>query len=136
MLICIPRCHVIELIVLVPTFVSTSAYGMWFACYAAGGCSLGTGRNSGVGAIACCDQLRCTKCDCRVISFNDIEWRLEVNYMFFRNNYPIDSKLAEQWLQRPSMRAYCCQCSWASAKEATKLQLTDDLRWICSGHSS
>ena len=56
-----------------------------------GGAALPRGRNGTLGAAAmlCCDSIRCTKCDCKVISFNDRTWEGDgVDYLFFRNNYP------------------------------------------------
>ncbi|KAF0980106.1 hypothetical protein FDP41_000884 [Naegleria fowleri] len=35
-----------------------------------------------------CDDLRCMKCDFKVIIFDGKKWKSDVNYLFFRNNYP------------------------------------------------
>ena len=43
------------------------------------------GRNgSAVGSVHCCDHLRCTKCDFKVIWFFGKEWDSDVDYLFFR----------------------------------------------------
>ena len=43
------------------------------------------GRNgSAVGSVHCCDHLRCTKCDFKLIWFFGKEWDRDVDYLFFR----------------------------------------------------
>lgn len=60
-----------------------------------GGASILRGRNgSAIGAVLCCDAVRCTKCDFRVITFDNQAWDAGVDYLFFRNNYPTHEKLA------------------------------------------
>ena len=43
--------------------------------------------------ISGCDQLRCLSCDSSVLSFNNYSWTDDVEYLFFRNNYPNNKKL-------------------------------------------
>lgn len=43
-----------------------------------------------------CDNLRCTKCDFRVIWFDNYAWSPTVNYIFLRNNVPDFFKLQEK----------------------------------------
>lgn len=120
------------MLVHVPTTVPHS-----YRIRAAGGAGQPSGRYPGVGPVTCCDALRCTKCDCRVVAFPDAQWRPAVaNYMFFRNNYPTGAKLSEALQRAPGRRAYCCQCSWAAAGEVERLQLSGELRWACGGHAS
>lgn len=61
-----------------------------------------------------------------------------VDYMFFRNNTPNESKLSQQLERSPSHCAYCCQCSWThTAEERTLSQgVSGDPQWICAGHWS
>ncbi|KAG2497369.1 hypothetical protein HYH03_004527 [Edaphochlamys debaryana] len=99
-----------------------------------GGTSYGRGRMGAVGNLICCDALRCTKCDFRVEWFHNREWDGDVDYLFFRNNFPTESKLAPKMRSRPGCVAYCCQCSWLSVVDQTKLDFSSELRWVCAGH--
>jgi len=40
-----------------------------------------------------CDQLLCTQCDFKVVSFDDYQWNSECDYLFFRNNAPDFARL-------------------------------------------
>lgn len=35
-----------------------------------------------------CDRLRCTDCDFNVLSFDDVHWASNTDYLFLRNNMP------------------------------------------------
>lgn len=80
-----------------------------------------------------CDQLRCTSCDFRVLTFDDSEWDSSCDYLFFRNNMPEQEKLESKLKRRRGSRSYSCQCSWISVCELTELTLTPQLRWVCAG---
>nr|XP_046255554.1 cilia- and flagella-associated protein 418 [Scatophagus argus] len=81
-----------------------------------------------------CDQLRCTSCDFRVLMFDDCEWDLSCDYLFFRNNMPDRLKLRAKLRRRRDSRAYACQCSWFSASEPTDLRDQHQLTWVCGKH--
>ena len=84
-----------------------------------------------------CDAMRCTGCDFDVLSFERAAWRDGVDYMFFRNAYPDAGKLSAATATRRGGRAYCCQCSWRSAREEDVEEIkamSGTLRWVCGGH--
>ncbi|GLC34139.1 hypothetical protein PLESTB_000841600 [Pleodorina starrii] len=99
-----------------------------------GGTSFARGRMGAVGTLTCCDALRCTKCDFRVEQFNNRDWNDDVDYLFFRNNFPAEDKLAAKMRSRQGSMAYCCQCSWLSTIEQSKLDFSSEVRWVCAGH--
>ncbi|GFR42587.1 hypothetical protein Agub_g3514 [Astrephomene gubernaculifera] len=99
-----------------------------------GGTRFPRGRMAAVGSLTCCDALRCTKCDFRVEQFENRDWDEDVDYLFFRNNFPTEEKLSPKMRPRPGTVAYCCQCSWLSADEQSKLDFSSEVRWICAGH--
>ncbi|PNH01511.1 Protein C8orf37 [Tetrabaena socialis] len=99
-----------------------------------GGSGFPRGRMGAVGSLTCCDALRCTKCDFRVEHFQNRDWDDEVDYLFFRNNFPTEAKLAPKLRPRAGSVAYCCQCSWLSAVTETKLDFASETRWVCAGH--
>jgi len=83
-----------------------------------------------------CDNLRCTKCDFRVMRFPDREWTDAVDYMFFRNNVPDEERLSKQLRPRRGCAAYCCQCCWVSVVDAEVIAVGSQLdRWVCGGCS-
>lgn len=87
-------------------------------------------------SVTCCDNLRCTKCDFRVLALPDVEWQPDVDYLFFRNCYPTEPKLRQRTQQRPGAASYCCQCSWASVTAPVLLGgFGSELRWVCGGHT-
>ena len=50
-----------------------------------GGVGLARGRNGAeIGRLLCCDAMRCTKCDLRVVSFDHRAWAAGCEYLFFR----------------------------------------------------
>ncbi|XP_075995133.1 cilia- and flagella-associated protein 418 [Genypterus blacodes] len=81
-----------------------------------------------------CDQLRCTSCDFRVLTFDDCEWDDSCDYLFFRNNMPEREKLRAKLKRRRGSRSYACQCSWFTAAEAADLRDHRRLRWVCGKH--
>uniref|UniRef100_A0A6P8HUU1 Cilia- and flagella-associated protein 418 n=1 Tax=Actinia tenebrosa TaxID=6105 RepID=A0A6P8HUU1_ACTTE len=82
-----------------------------------------------------CDQLRCTSCDFKVVMFDNYEWQRDCDYLFFRNNVPDFQKLKAKLITRRDVRAYACQCSWRSVKEATDILNDSTLKWVCGKHS-
>eukprot|EP00668_Euglena_longa_P001850 GGOE01002171.1.p1 GENE.GGOE01002171.1~~GGOE01002171.1.p1 ORF type:complete len:242 (+),score=48.30 GGOE01002171.1:88-726(+) len=78
-----------------------------------------------------CDNLRCTKCDFRVIWFDDYAWSPSVNYIFLRNNVPDFQKLQEKLDPEPGACAYACQCLSRTARD---LEAIGDVQWGCAGH--
>ena len=87
-----------------------------------------------------CATLRCTSCDFDVVSFEGAGWvdgEEGVDYMFFRNNYPSESKMRTLMSRVSEARAYCCQCSWRTMMPGAKEKVDSvggTLRWVCGGH--
>ncbi|XP_034409158.1 protein C8orf37 homolog [Cyclopterus lumpus] len=97
----------------------------------------GSSVPSGVGTASSkrsCDQLRCTSCDFRVLTFDDCEWDASCDYLFLRNNVPDRQKLGARLKKRRGSRAFACQCSWFTAAEPTDLRDRAGLRWVCGKH--
>ncbi|XP_059195215.1 cilia- and flagella-associated protein 418 [Centropristis striata] len=97
----------------------------------------GSAVTNGVGTATskrACDQLRCTSCDFRLLMFDDCEWDLSCDYLFFRNNMPDRQKLRAKLKRRRGFRAYACQCSWFSTSAPTELREQPQLRWVCGKH--
>ncbi|XP_030013340.1 cilia- and flagella-associated protein 418 [Sphaeramia orbicularis] len=97
----------------------------------------GSSVTNGVGTATSkrsCDQLRCTSCDFRVLTFDDCEWDSSCDYLFLRNNMPDCQKLKSKLKKRRAFRSYCCQCSWFSTSEVTDLRERPLLRWVCGKH--
>lgn len=94
------------------------------------------GRSSGVDGVVCCDNLRCTRCDFKVLRFDGVAWHGDVDYMFFRNCYPDEEKMRGKLRGRAGSSAYACQCQWVSCLEEMRVDYSADLRWVCAGHTS
>jgi hypothetical protein len=78
---------------------------------------------------------QCTACDFQVLRIDNMIWRDDVEYMFFRNNYPNVQKLRPRLVAQKGCVAYCCQCSWKSANSAAELvDVAEGLRWRCVGY--
>jgi len=76
---------------------------------------------------------QCTACDCQILRINNHVWG-DVDYMFFRNNYPAYKKLKRQVLAQTDCCAYCCQCSWKSSDaSAALIDVAEGLRWKVVG---
>mmetsp|Transcript_69050 Transcript_69050/g.213541 ORF Transcript_69050/g.213541 Transcript_69050/m.213541 type:complete len:162 (+) Transcript_69050:222-707(+) len=72
----------------------------------------------------------CTGCDFQVLRIDDFVWSADVEYMFFRNNYPTFEKLRKRLQRQAACCAYCCQCSWKSAdRSAALVDVAEGLRW-------
>jgi len=83
--------------------------------------------------IFLCDNLICTKCDCKVSIFKNYMWDIDVNYLFFRNNFATPEKLKQKLVESYGTYAYSCQCSWQNISDdyvpAMKVS-----NWVCGGH--
>ncbi|XP_059920837.1 cilia- and flagella-associated protein 418 [Gadus macrocephalus] len=97
----------------------------------------GTSIPYGVGTLLSqrsCDQLRCTSCDFRILTFEDQEWDSACDYLFLRNNMPDGERLRAKLRRSKGKRAYACQCSWFSARDLADLGQQPQLRWVCGKH--
>lgn len=75
-------------------------------------------------------DFHCTGCDFQVMRIDEFVWSTDVEYMFFRNNYPSFDKLRKRLVRQPGCSAYCCQCSWKSAHcTASLADVAEGLRW-------
>ncbi|XP_065913362.1 cilia- and flagella-associated protein 418-like [Dysidea avara] len=81
-----------------------------------------------------CDQLLCTQCDFKVVSFDDYQWSSDCDYLFFRNNAPDFARLRVKLNKMKGSRAYACQCSWKSIRELTNVSNLIDVKWTCCRH--
>ena len=59
-------------------------------------------------------SLRCSKCDFKVIRFDDQRWSESVDYMFFRNFMGDLAKLQTKLQPQAGVAAHACQCSWCT----------------------
>merc|ERR1711865_14602 len=99
--------------------------------------SSGVGSASSIGSLGFpssadddnATNLRCRKCDFRVLRFTDHKWTSDVDYMFFRNFVPNTDKLRKKLQAADGWSAYACQCSWTSAEFGT---LPQSLPWFLS----
>ena len=83
--------------------------------------------------VKLCDNLICTKCDCKVSIFKNQMWDIDVNYLFFRNYYSTPDKLKTKLVESYGTYAYSCQCFWLNVSDecvpASKVS-----NWTCAGH--
>ncbi|KAF4665316.1 hypothetical protein FOZ61_011041 [Perkinsus olseni] len=56
------------------------------------------------------ENIRCLTCDRRVIRLDGVRWTRDADYMFYRNNYPIEEMLEKATVADRDYTAYCCQC--------------------------
>jgi hypothetical protein len=110
---------------------------------------------SPLASTAGCSHLLCTSCDQPVLSLRGQAWRDDVvDYLFFRNHYPDETRLRAGLQRDATAAAYACQCSWqsigtnGSGDDTLSLSSLDTadrtkrhgcsawnaLRWICAGH--
>ncbi|XP_074645569.1 cilia- and flagella-associated protein 418-like [Tubulanus polymorphus] len=82
----------------------------------------------------CCDRLRCTDCDFKIVQFDNCKWHSSTDYLFLRNNVPDHEKLRAKLTSELGTRSYACQCKWTSIRELTDLRTCKDLKWICGKH--
>eukprot|EP00965_Chrysotila_dentata_P152999 5056691-Pleurochrysis_carterae.AAC.2 len=64
--------------------------------------------------ISLARRYRCSKCDFKVLEFEDNVWDSTVDYMFFRNYVPNCEKLSTKLKPKEGKSALACQCAWAS----------------------
>ena len=83
--------------------------------------------------IRLCENLICTKCDCKVMIFKNKMWDIDVDYLFFRNNFATPDKLKKKLIESYGTYAYSCQCSWQNISDdyVPALKVSN---WICGGH--
>lgn len=75
-------------------------------------------------------HFHCMGCDFQILRAEEFVWSDDVEYLFFRNNYPQFDKLKRGLLRRGNSVAYCCQCSWKSASVHSDLNVVaDGMRW-------
>jgi len=75
------------------------------------------------GVFRACDQLRCTDCDFSVLSFDNVHWATNTDYLFLRNNMPdferLRSKLKPKKGPSLSLFLYCfCFSSFSSCLQS------------------
>jgi len=63
---------------------------------------------------SCATNLRCSKCDFKVMRFDDQRWSESVDYMFFRNFMGDIAKLRTKLQPQAGVAAHACQCSWCT----------------------
>ena len=83
--------------------------------------------------VTLCDNLICTKCDCKVSIFKNQMWDIDVNYLFFRNNFATPEKLKQKLIESYGTYAYSCQCSWQNISEESVPAMKVS-NWVCGGH--
>lgn len=83
--------------------------------------------------IKLCDNLICTECCCKVLIFKDQMWDVDVNYLFFRNNFSTPEKLKQKLVESYGTYAYSCQCSWKNISDEF-VDASQVSSWTCSGH--
>ena len=83
--------------------------------------------------VQLCDNLICTKCDCKVSIFKNQMWDIDVNYLFFRNNFATPEKLKKKLIESYGTYAYSCQCSWQNISEES-VPASQVSNWTCAGH--
>ena len=93
---------------------------------------LGNGFDS---SVFLCNNLICTKCDCKVSIFENKMWDVGVNYLFFRNNYNRPEKLKSKLVDSYGTTCYSCQCTWNNISEENILAQKVS-NWACAGHKN
>lgn len=81
-----------------------------------------------------CDNLRCLKCNFKVMTFLGKSWDESADYIFFRNNVPNEKKLSEKLRNSPESCAYCCQCTWTHLVDEKSVSAGMEFQWACAGH--
>jgi len=97
-----------------------------------GGSEESMGRATSINKYAC-NELRCTACDFRVCTFDNMAWSKDTDYLFLRNNTPDFDKLKSKLKRKKGCRAYCCQCQWRNITELVELR-DQELKWVCGKH--
>ncbi|KAL5260969.1 hypothetical protein ACHWQZ_G006867 [Mnemiopsis leidyi] len=82
-----------------------------------------------------CPNIRCMKCDCGVVCFNDFDWDGNIEYLFLRNNYPDFERLKSRLKPVKGVFAYACQCNSVSVNKQTSVNsVKNSLKWFCGSH--
>jgi hypothetical protein len=82
-----------------------------------------------------CPNIRCMKCDCGVICFDDYEWIGDIEYLFLRNNYPDFDRLQSKLKPTKNSTAYACQCNSVSTRGQAPVNMAkSSLKWFCGSH--
>ena len=114
-----------------------------------GGPSVPRGLKASAFSKCVCSNLMCINCNFKVIFFNHKQWSesgtvvmsftasslqfiILVDYMFFRNNFPNESKLSTMTSANDENTAYCCQCSWIQVKDEKGITSTTSIITISS----
>lgn len=87
------------------SFVSTG--GKCYPVFLAG-TDLQPGMTSSSINPKACDKLRCIDCDKRVHRFENMSWKLTVDYLFVRNYQTNMKELTKGLDQKPGQAAYAC----------------------------
>lgn len=62
------------------------------------------------------------------------KWKADVDYMFFRNNFPDRHRLSAMLEDARGSAAYCCQCTWTSTTSPRTISIGSELdKWVCGG---
>ncbi|KAL9648657.1 hypothetical protein ABK040_016287 [Willaertia magna] len=85
-------------------------------------------------SIKRCNDIRCMKCDFKVLHFDRKKWKSTVDYLFFRNNYPETVKKGFELNEDINVTSYCCQCSWVTVERRTNIKSLTNLYWYCGGN--
>ncbi|KAL0487180.1 hypothetical protein AKO1_001010, partial [Acrasis kona] len=64
--------------------------------------------------------------------FDNTEWDKKVNSLYFRNHYP--ETVGGALIENDNKTSYCCQCSWTSVAELSRVNNGISHQWICGGH--
>ena len=100
-----------------------------------GGADLQDGQTNSRFSPFCCEALRCSACDKRIVRFSDnVKWADHVDYMFVRNFNTSVHRLREGVIPAPGYACYACQCQWLSINETKPITDFPQLRWHCRGH--
>ena len=76
-----------------------------------GGSSLPDGQTNTSFEPMCCEALRCSACDKKVVRFSDnVKWADSVDYIFVRNFNTSVNRLREGVVAAPGFSCFACQC--------------------------
>ncbi|KAF4655058.1 hypothetical protein FOL47_009616 [Perkinsus chesapeaki] len=88
-----------------------------------------------------CVKMRCLSCDHKIIPIDGGRWSKDADYLFYRNNYPVEEKLRSAIVPAVGYIAYCCQCRGLSVNSQQGVPIstaTSDAsfirNWKCTGH--
>jgi hypothetical protein len=67
--------------------------------------------------------------------FENKMWDVDVNYLFFRNNYNRPEKLKSKLVDSYGTTCYSCQCTWNNISDDNILAQKVS-NWACAGHKN